>query len=65
MSFIEVNGNKIYYDKYGDGPEVVLLIPGPIGMCGHPTPRCGSLATVLLINRDTGHGLPGVVGWRG
>ena len=31
MSFVEVDGNKIWFEKYGSGPEVVLLLPGPIG----------------------------------
>lgn len=31
MSYVEVDGNKIWFEKYGTGPEVVLLIPGPIG----------------------------------
>ena len=30
--FVEVNGWKVYFEKFGSGPNVILLIPGPIGM---------------------------------
>lgn len=28
---VEVNGNKVWFEKFGSGPNVVLLIPGAIG----------------------------------
>ena len=29
--FVEANGTKVWFEKIGNGPNVVLLIPGPIG----------------------------------
>lgn len=29
---IEINGNQIHYEKYGTGSQIVLLIPGALGM---------------------------------
>ena len=31
MSYIERNGSKVWFERLGSGPNVVLLIPGPIG----------------------------------
>ena len=30
--YFETNGLKVYFEKFGTGPNVVLLIPGPIGI---------------------------------
>ena len=31
--FVEANGTKVWFEKIGSGPEVVLLLPGAIGKC--------------------------------
>ena len=31
--FEEVDGVKLHYEKVGNGPQVLLLIPGAIGKC--------------------------------
>ena len=33
MSYFEVNGYPVYYEKIGSGPNPILLIPGEIGRC--------------------------------
>ena len=30
--YFETNGWKVYFEKFGSGPNVILLIPGPIGI---------------------------------
>ena len=30
---VQINGWPIHYEKFGHGPEVILMIPGAIGLC--------------------------------
>lgn len=65
VSFIEVNGTRIYYEKRGRGPAV-LFISGASGDAGHWTTVAGILAdacTVITYDRRANSRSPRPPGW--